>query len=531
MRYLISFLILLSTAISFAQNEFHVYSVDSETNKGTSTGDGSINKPWDLQTALSQSSERVNGGDIIWLHEGIYNGRFKSVLKSSNSKFITVTAYRNDKVILNGNIKSNAKQVLEIHGSHVIFKNFDITFLGNYSRVSTDKDFKVVAGIHHISGVGKFQNLRIYNNPGLGFGSWKSTGGSVIEDCMIYYNGTLGKNRGQGEGMYVQNNSDDVRIIRNNIIFNNYYKGVEVWSASSGKKQSFIKNVKLKDNIIFNNGAPSGRYWGNLIIATNDKDGINIAKHIEVTHNVLYQNVDLIENKGHGNASSLALGFIEKAPVEDVVVSNNIIIGQNNGFSIAYAKSLVFKNNVVYAGYIHLGKSIQPQLQSRKIVMDYNTYYTKKQNAFRISKFKDYKLSDWQSAYGIDTNSSWNKLSEFSVNPILKVTQIYTKPTVFNVVLLDKDGNDVVVDFSQFNIEEGTVYKIYDVENRSVVAKSGKISKDKKVKFPMALKAFEKPLNNTVATKSVGNFGVYRIEFTKKAKRKTFFGRLFGWLF
>jgi hypothetical protein len=47
----------------------------------------------------------------------------------------------------------------------------------------------------------------------------------------------------------------------------------------------------------------------------------------------------------------------------------------------------------------------------------------------------------------------------------------------------------------------------------------------------MGLEKIEMPLHNTVATKSVDNFGVYRIEFTEKPKRKSFFGRLFGWLF
>lgn len=531
MRQSITYIFLFFLAISFAQKEFHVFPIDGDQIKGSPNGDGSLNNPWDLQTALSQSSERVNGGDIIWLHQGIYNGRYKSTLKSINNKFITVSGYQNDLVVLNGNIDSKAKQVLEISGHNVIFKNFEVTFLGSYSRNESDDNFKACTGIHHLSGVSKFQNLKIYNNPGLGFGSWKNTGGSVIEDCMIYFNGWDGEVRGTGEGMYVQNNSDDVRIIRNNVIFGNYYKGVEVWSASSGNKGDFVKNITLSNNIIFNNGVPSGRHWGNVIVATNDKEAINIARNIKLNDNVLYHNVDLISHKKLGNASSLALGFIKQAPVENVEVTNNVIIGQNNGFSIMYAKSLLFKNNTVYTGYIHLDKTTKPFLETLKLSLLSNTYYTKKRKAFRIIKQKDYDLSEWQSDFDLDRNSKWKHLKDFEINPVLKIQKLSSRPNEYNVALLEKNGNDVIVDFSNHNLKKGTSFKIYDLENRNEVVKSGTISKDKKITFPMSLKDFELPLHNTVAAKSADNFGVYRIVFEEKTKKRDIFKRFFGWLF
>lgn len=47
--------------------------------------DGSLNKPWDLQYALSQSSERMNDGDIICIDEGVYSGNYRSKLESTNT--------------------------------------------------------------------------------------------------------------------------------------------------------------------------------------------------------------------------------------------------------------------------------------------------------------------------------------------------------------------------------------------------------------------------------------------------------------
>ena len=93
MRYLFNFLFVFVATIAFAQNEYHVFPVNGPTTKGHPNGDGSIHNPWDLKTGLSQTSDRVNGGDIIWIHEGIYSGRFRSLLNSTGpNAYITVAA-------------------------------------------------------------------------------------------------------------------------------------------------------------------------------------------------------------------------------------------------------------------------------------------------------------------------------------------------------------------------------------------------------------------------------------------------------
>ncbi|MCB0469650.1 MAG: hypothetical protein KDC51_03335, partial [Flavobacteriaceae bacterium] len=80
---------------------------------GKSTGDGSLLNPWDLQTALNQKNNVVNGGDTIWLHEGVYTGRYISKIESNlTNKFIVVSAYKADNVVLNGNIQSSLGAVL-----------------------------------------------------------------------------------------------------------------------------------------------------------------------------------------------------------------------------------------------------------------------------------------------------------------------------------------------------------------------------------------------------------------------------------
>lgn len=519
-------LVLFVTKSNDAQQVFHVFPTTHKINPGKASGNGSLTNPWDLQTALSQSTKSVNNNDIIYLHEGVYNGRYTSTISTiDKNTFITVRPYNNDKVVLNGNVTSMLGAVLEVKRGNVIFRDFEITFLGNFSRSSEDKDFQAVSGISHVDGEDcKFINLKVYNNPGSGIGSWKRTGGSVIDGCLIYNNGYMSKVRGSGVGIYVQNQSDKIRYIINNTIFNNYYKGIEVWSASSGAKVEFVKNVTLKKNVIFNNGNAGGKFVDNVIIATNDTDGINVAKNIVFDSNVLYHNSDFTTKTNSGDGASLTLGFSAKAPVEDITVTNNIIIGKNNALRLLHIKSLIFKNNISYCGYVHYDSSVLKHIKPGWKFED-NSYYTKRIKAQRISNHKDFTLKEWQTDYGLDKNSTWKQVKDFNMKSVLDVTKIKDSEDTYRVTLFQKEGEDVSIDISNLDIKKGSFYKIYDIENLNKVIKSGKIVDGSKIVFSMKLSDLEMPLHNQNAKKTPSNFGVFMIKFEKKL---SFFERLFG---
>jgi len=527
MKSILIIISLLFSAVTIsAQQVFHVFPETDKSNPGRASGNGSIVNPWDLQTALSQDTNLVNDNDVIYLHEGIYNGRFISTLTTvDKNTFVTVKPYKNDKVVLNGNIDSKLGSVLEVKGGNVIFQDLEITFLGDFSRSMNDTNFQVVNGISHVDGEDcKFINLKIHNNPGSGFGSWKRTGGSTIDGCMIYNNGYMSKVRGSGVGIYVQNQSDKIRYITNNTIFNNYYKGVEVWSASSGTKQEFIKNITLQKNVIFNNGNPGGKFVDNVIIASNDKDGINIAKNIIFDSNILYHNSDFTSRTISGDGASLTLGYSANAPVEEVTVTNNIIIGKNNALRLLHVKSLVFKNNIAYCGYVHYSNSVLAHLKTGW-KFDKNKYFTKKSNSQRISKHKDFTLKQWQTNFGLDNNSTWKQVKDFDMKSVLDVTKMKASEGVYRVTLFSKEGKDGVVDFSNLDLKNGSTYTIYDIENPEKIITSGKISNDSKLEFPMNATVIERPLHNQLAKKTPNNFGVYMVKFEK---RLSLFERLFG---
>ncbi len=538
MKHLLTFIFSIGISlIGYSQQEFHVFPKDHNETPGMQNGTGSISNPWDLQTALNQKSDIIKSDDVIWLHEGIYNGRFVSTLESLEAnKFITVSAFKNDKVVLNGNVDSPNENVLEVKGKQVIYKNFEITCLGDFSRHEKEENFEAISGLQHTNGEDcQFINLKIYNNPGLGVGSWKATGGSLFDGCLIYNNGYISKKgRGLGEGLYTQNISDKIRVIQNCIIFNNYYKGIEVWSANKKAKNNYVKNYEIKNNVIFNNGSPGSLFKDNLIIGSGDKNGINIAKNIKVQSNIFYHNADIKNSEINGDAASLTLGFNKNAPVENITVTNNVIIGRNNALRILHAKSLTFEGNRVYSGYVALESSVLEHINNWNFKN--NVYYTKKSSSFRITGDKDYTLERWQSSFGLDQDSSWKNIKQFDMRSIISVAKYQHRTDTYKVVLFQEDGNDVLVDFSKPDVKAGLNYRIYDAENPNVILKTGILPEDLKIMFPMQLTEFEKPLHNVSAQKTVSNFGVFIIEFEVQEsnqvseEKDNIFKRFFKWL-
>ena len=108
---------------------------------------------------------------------------------------------------------------------------------------------------------------------------------------------------------------------------------------------------------------------------------------------------------------------------------------------------------------------------------------------------------------------------------VLDVIKINDSEDIYRVTLFQKEGKNVLVDFSSLNLKNGSSYKIYDIENPEKIIKSGKVSNDSKIAFSMNLSDLEKPLHNITAKKTPNNFGVFIIKFEKKL---SLFERLFG---
>ena len=120
---------------------------------------------------------------------------------------------------------------------------------------------------------------------------------------------------------------------------------------------------------------------------------------------------------------------------------------------------------------------------------------------------------------------SLKQVKDFNMKSVLDVTKIKDSEDNYRVTLFQKEGEDVSADISSLNIKKGSTYKIYDIENPDKIIKSGKMSSDGMIVFPMNVSVFELPLHNQIAKNTPSNFGVFMIKFEKKL---SFFERLFG---
>ena len=91
---------------------------------GSPSGNGSINSPWDLQTALNQPSA-VHAGDTIWLRGGTYTGHFTSNLNGTSSTPIIVRQYAGERATIDGNYAGNIPTLI-VDGSYTWFWGFEV---------------------------------------------------------------------------------------------------------------------------------------------------------------------------------------------------------------------------------------------------------------------------------------------------------------------------------------------------------------------------------------------------------------------
>src|SRR4030095_1702050 len=209
------------------------YSPDKETaifvsTKGTSSGDGSQERPLDLNTVLTR---QVRPGTTIWIRGGVYVGSFMSYLTGTASKAITVSGYSGERATIDGS--------LTIYGSFTTFSNLEVT------NSSLNRNVPRATGVDVYGPGTKLINNMIHDT-GNGIGLWSQALNAEVYGNIIF---NCGMNvSGYAHGIYVQN-AQGSKLIKDNIIFNNFGYGIHAY----GERGS-IKNIRFEGNISFNNG-------------------------------------------------------------------------------------------------------------------------------------------------------------------------------------------------------------------------------------------------------------------------------------
>jgi len=221
---------------------------------GTPQGDGSRERPWDLQTALNQPAA-VKPGDTIWLRGGLYTnakGDYNSKLRGTPDAPIIVRNYRGERATLKAHLGIGYGKWWP--AAYSWYWGLEIT---NREIHPNRNGIDVASSRDRRPGI-KIINCVIHDCGSCGIGFWAGAADSEVHGCLIYNCGYDGQARGShrkarsyrghGHGMYIQNEKG-FKLIKNNVSFRQFGNGLSPHTTKAPRN-----NITLEQNAVFNSG-------------------------------------------------------------------------------------------------------------------------------------------------------------------------------------------------------------------------------------------------------------------------------------
>jgi hypothetical protein len=317
---------------------------------GSPTGDGSIDAPWDLGTALAQP-DQIKPGDIVWLRGGRYTGVFNSRLVGNRAAPIVVHKFPGERVVLDScESKSSSAATLTVHGEYTWLWDFEITNCSTTRQV--DEAGPHPAGLNRGIGVDIFgSDIKVINlvihDTGTGIGSWESAKRAELFGNIIFFNGWDGPDKGHGHGIYIQNQAG-TKLISDNIVFNQFGNGIHAYG-----EEGHVDNMHFVGNISFLNGSLSRhdllRY--NLLLGGGQVANANVIDRNYTYHptsgkrggaNYLGYHSGCTSLKVTGNyfvGGEVAMRLLK---CDDAQLRNNLFLGALSDFSSTDHRSNVY---------------------------------------------------------------------------------------------------------------------------------------------------------------------------------------------
>jgi parallel beta-helix repeat protein len=267
---------------------------------GSSQGDGSAARPWDLQTALSGAGGRVQPGDTVWIRGGTYPNGGNLTVSGSTAGYITFSGYPGETAIIKkqfagtasyvviqqlvfeGPINGATNQVYLHDNHHVVFTRNEIRNGDFHAGLSVDESHHYTITYNYIHDNGR----DVSHDHGIYFKT--TTGeGTVIANNLLIRNAARGLSLhdNSGAGVY------DV-VVAHNTIVGNGSTGILI---NDGDRNTLV------NNIVVNNGDQTGqdqirvlagngnKVWNNLTwhATASDRRGIENTTSSEMASNVV----------------------------------------------------------------------------------------------------------------------------------------------------------------------------------------------------------------------------------------------------
>lgn len=283
---------------------------------GNPAGNGSAQRPWDLQYALSGAQGRVHPGDTVWLRGGTYHGAFRTELEGAAGRWIVFRQYPGERATIDGTLRAD--------GSYLAFWGFEI-------MQSAPDTYGIQANTAH----GKFINLIVHDAGTQGVSFWTPAVDAELYGCIIYNNGT---HDNFDHGTYVHN-EDGTKLITDNVFFNNLARGIQIYASP---KNPVLRNIKVEGNVSFDNGTISTVVGAreNLIfnapVPTEGMVGIgnmlyfagNEGINLRVGKYAPQNNHDIVLRDNYAAGGKIGLEMVE--PWNKATVTGNVFIGSRD---------------------------------------------------------------------------------------------------------------------------------------------------------------------------------------------------------
>jgi hypothetical protein len=263
---------------------------------GSAAGTGTIDKPWDLQTALNHPPI-VAPGSTISIRGGTYKGHFVSRLNGTSSAPIIVRNHAGERVTIDNPSDCDTINMissytwywgLELASSGVKRKT---PYSGSYCGQQLDVRLDRGIAFRNNGSFNKIINCVIHDNQqGVGnWGTWTNNPGLEVYGTLIYYNGgeQTGGTRdgwGLGHGTYVLSKSTGATRLADNIVHTNFVTGIRVGDEG-------VFNPHVEGNVSYLNGDHMTKTGGrNLYVGGGNNYDSNPSAYVPMSGAVIRRN-------------------------------------------------------------------------------------------------------------------------------------------------------------------------------------------------------------------------------------------------
>src|SRR6266568_1871226 len=238
---------------------------------GSSAGDGTLARPWDLATALGGGGGRVAPGDTIWLRGGTYRGAVVSSVQGAPGAPVVVRQYRGERAVIDaaGATSSTRRgDLFVVTGDYAVYWGFELMD-SDPDRTTDTRPNMVVNDASHT----RYVNLIVHDG-GIGFYTYAPPVDVEVSGCLFYNNGTLSAKSGAANILVGGRARADAIVAQDNLAY--FSPGVPQTNAVFGWRNALgVRNgtLTLSRNYLVG---------GNVVL------DLHAWERSEVSHNTLY---------------------------------------------------------------------------------------------------------------------------------------------------------------------------------------------------------------------------------------------------